>query len=210
MQMSIRLSLGLAVLLAIVVVAARWPDRAHAQEGAGAAPTTTDAEIQALLTRHLSPNTETGIVVGVTSPAGRRVIVAGRAGPNAVPALDSRTVFEIGSVTKVFTTAVLMDMVRRKEVSLDDPVARYLPASVKVPSRGGKQITLVDLATHTSGLPRVPSNLNVFSPNPYANYSPEQLYEFLSGYQLTRDIGERFEYSNLGMGLLGHALARRA
>src|SRR5262249_38746339 len=81
----------------------------------------------------------------------------------------------------------------------------------KVPEFGGKKITLVDLATHTSGLPRLPSNMAPKDPNnPYADYTMEQLYQFLSGYALTRDIGSKMEYSNLGVGLLGNALARRA
>jgi len=114
-------------------------------------------------------------------------------------------------VTKVFTSLLLADMAQRGEVSLTDPVAKYLPAGVKMPERGGRQITLQDLATHTSGLPRLPSNLAPKDwANPYADYSVEQLYQFLSGYQLTRDIGAQYEYSNLGGGLLGDVLARRA
>ena len=82
---------------------------------------------------------------------------------------------------------------------------------MKLPERNGRQTTLEDLATHTSGLPRLPSNLNPKdAANPYADYSVEQLYQFLSGYQLTRDIGSKYEYSNLGGGLLGHVLARHA
>jgi CubicO group peptidase (beta-lactamase class C family) len=80
-----------------------------------------------------------------------------------------------------------------------------------VPSRNGKQIRLVDLATHSSGLPRMPNNFAPADPaNPYADYSPDRLYAFLRGHTLTRDIGERAEYSNLGVGLLGHALSLRA
>src|SRR5271157_1747071 len=102
-------------------------------------------------------------------------------------------------------------MVQRGEVALTDPVAKYLPPDVKVPERGGRVIRLVDLSTHTSGLPRMPSNFNPKDPaNPYADYTVEQLYQFLSAYQLTRDIGSQFEYSNLGGGLLGQALAHRA
>ena len=70
--------------------------------------------------------------------------------------LNGDTIFEIGSVTKVFTSLLLSDMVQRGEVALADPVAKYLPADVKVPERGGRVITLVDLSTHTSGLPRLP------------------------------------------------------
>ena len=145
----------------------------------------------------------TGIVVGLLDASGaRRIIAVG---------VDSAGVCEIGSITKVFTTSVLEDMVERGEVRLDDPVAKFLPRSVKVPARGERQITLLDLATQSSGLPRMPAN---FTPrdslNPYADYSVAQMYAFLSGYQLTRDIGAEYEYSNLGMGLLGHALALKA
>ena len=102
-------------------------------------------------------------------------------------------------------------MVQRGEVALDDPVAKYLPPSVKMPQRNGRSITLVDLATHTSGLPRRASNFLPQDPqNPYVDYSVEQLYQFLSTYQLTRDIGSQYVYSNVGGGLLGHVLARRA
>jgi D-alanyl-D-alanine-carboxypeptidase/D-alanyl-D-alanine-endopeptidase len=123
----------------------------------------------------------------------------------------AEAVYEIGSITKVFTAVLLADMVERGEVALEDPVAKYLPKTVKVPERGGKQITLLDLVTHKSGLPRLPANLQPKDMgNPYADYTAENLYAFLSGYTLPRDIGAQFEYSNLGMGLLGHALARRA
>src|SRR6185503_6929206 len=145
----------------------------------------------------------TGIVVGLLDPSGaRRVISVG---------VDSAGVFEIGSITKVFTTSILEDMVERGEVKLDDPVAKFLPRSVRIPTRGDRQITLLDLATQSSGLPRMPANFAPRDPlNPYADYSVPQMYEFLSGYQLTRDIGAEYEYSNLGMGLLGHALALKA
>src|SRR5205085_8424519 len=111
------------------------------------------------------------------------------------------TIFEIGSATKVFTSLLLADMVQRGQVALDDPVAKYLPPTVKMPERHGRSITLVDLATHTSGLPRLPTNMTPKNQaNPYADYSVEQLYQFLSNYQLTRDVGSQYEYSNLGGG----------
>jgi CubicO group peptidase (beta-lactamase class C family) len=120
-------------------------------------------------------------------------------------------VFEIGSVTKVFTSLVLAEMVKEGEVKLEDPVSKYLPAGVKVPGRKGKEITLVDLATHTSGLPRLPGNLApADGENPYAGYTVERMYAFLSGYTLPRDIGVQYEYSNFGAGLLGHVLGLKA
>jgi len=143
-----------------------------------------------------------GIVVGLLDANGKRRIVAA--------GVDAGAVFEIGSITKVFTASVLSDMVARREVKLDDPVANYLPRAVHMPVRG-RPISLLDLATQVSGLPRLPDNLAPRDQsNPYADYSVRQLYEFLSRYQLPRDPGASYEYSNLGMGLLGHALALRA
>ncbi len=175
------------------------------------APPTT-AEIQEILKARLNDNPGLGIVVGLLDASGKRVFVtAGTSGEGGTRALDGQTVFEIGSITKVFTSALLAEMAQRGEVALTDPVAKYLPATVSVPTRANRQITLADLATHTSGLPRLPGNMNPRDPdNPYADYTVQQLYEFLQSYQLPRDIGAEYEYSNLGAGLLGHALARRA
>jgi D-alanyl-D-alanine-carboxypeptidase/D-alanyl-D-alanine-endopeptidase len=175
-------------------------------------PLPSDEEIRKILADRIDvQHRSVGIVVGVMGPAGRRIIAYGHLEKGDSRPLNGDTVFEIGSMTKVFTSLLLADMVERGEVALDDPVAKYLPPSVKMPQRNGRSITLVDLATHTSGLPRRPSNFSPKDPqNPYADYSVEQLYQFLSTYQLTRDIGSQYVYSNLGGGLLGHVLARRA
>src|ERR1700722_11639175 len=151
------------------------------------------------------------IVVGVVEPNGRRVVAYGKLANGDPRTLDGDTIFEIGSITKVFTSLVLADMVSRKEVALDDPAAKYLPENVTMPERSGKSITLLELSTHTSGLPRLPGNLKPKDLcNPYADYSVDDLYQFLSSYTLPRDPGSEFEYSNLGGGLLGHLLAYRA
>ena len=149
--------------------------------------------------------------MGVIEPTGRRVVSYGNLANGDPRTLDGDTIFEIGSVTKVFTSLLLAEMVSRKEVALDDPAAQYLPEPVRMPERSGKAITLLDLSMHCSGLPRVPGNLNPKDPaNPYADYSVDDLYQFLSGYTLPRDPGSEVECSNLGAGLLGHILARRA
>ncbi len=154
---------------------------------------------------------QVGIIVGVIEPKGRRIVAYGKRDHGDAAVLNGDTVFEIGSITKGFTTLLLAEMVQRGEVALDDPVAKYVPAKVRVPARGGRQITLRDLATHTSGLPHDPSNLSPQDPaNPAADYSVEQLYSFLSSHTLRRDIGIRYEYSNVGVSLLGHALANRS
>ena len=169
----------------------------------GVAP--SDADIRKMLADRIDRHRQSvGIVVGVMDATGRRIVAPRQRGQAMMLARsDGDTIFEIGSMTKVFTSLLLADAVERKEVALTDPVAKYLPATVKVPQRG-RAITLQDLANHTSGLPRMPSN---FAPkdgaNPYADYSVEQMYQFLSGYQLTRDVGAQYEYSNFGGGLLG-------
>ena len=125
----------------------------------------------------------------------------------AVP--DGDTVYEIGSVTKTFTALLLAKAVQAKTVTLDDPVAKLLPG-YKIPEFEGTPITLRDLATQSSGLPRMPSN---FFPgqmeNPYVDYGTNELKEFLTVYHLPRKPGAQFEYSNLGLGLLGVALSEQ-
>ena len=151
------------------------------------------------------------IVVGIVDKTGSKTVSYGHFSYTDNNPADGDTVFEIGSATKVFTGLLLADMVKRGEVRLNDPISRYLPKSVRVPVRNSQPITLLDLATHTSGLPRLPDN---FAPtnmdNPYAEYTLEQLYAFISDYTLTRDIGSEYEYSNLGAGLLGHILALKS
>ncbi|BAZ16457.1 beta-lactamase [Calothrix sp. NIES-4071] len=149
-----------------------------------------------------------GIVVGLINPQNSKIINYGKLSQSSSQAVNGDTIFEIGSVSKVFTTLLLADMVERKQLNLKDPISKLLPKSVTAPTRKGKEITLVDLATHTSGLPRLPNNLKPKDiENPYADYTIEQLYSFLSNYQLPRDIGTKYEYSNLGVGLLGHILS---
>jgi len=152
-----------------------------------------------------------GIAVDVLTAEGLTFEAQGRIGLDRGQTPSENTIFEIGSVTKVFTALLLADMIERGEVQLDDPVAKYLPQGVNVPSRNDKPITLADLVTHTSGLPLMPSNIGATTlSNPYALYDSNRLFEFLSGFVLNRDPGEAYEYSNLGGGLLGFVLARRA
>ncbi|MFZ6721329.1 serine hydrolase [Undibacterium sp. Ji49W] len=171
-----------------------------------------DADILAILKQRIDrEQMGASIVIGIIDDKGSRVISHGYANVQNRTRADADTVFEIGSISKVFTGLILMDMAEKGEVSLNDPVAKYLPATVTVPGRGGKQISLRDLSTHVSGLPRMPTNFAPKNPqNPYVDYTQDLLYQFLSGYQLTRDIGASPEYSNVGVGLLGHALSLRA
>src|SRR5262252_9343671 len=119
-------------------------------------------EIREILVRRVDQQKQAvGIVVGIIEPNGRRIVAYGNLASGDPRTLDGDTIFEIGSISKVFTSLVLADMVNRKEVALDDPAAKYLPEHVKLPERSGKSITLLDLATHSSGLPPLPSNLKL-------------------------------------------------
>src|SRR5262245_34593841 len=128
------------------------------------------------------------MVIGLVDEHGSRVYSAGKLDNGTDQEVNADTLFEIGSMTKTFTALLLQDMVARGEMTLEDPVAKYLPDSVKIPTRNGKGITLANLAAQDSGLPREPDNLPKIQPpeNPYADYSDEMLYDFLSGHALKR------------------------
>lgn len=120
---------------------------------------------------------------------------------------DGETLFEIGSMTKTFTATLLAEAVTRNEVTLDEPIQRLLPGFA-IPRRDGREITLLDIAEHRSGLPRIPGDLHAKDAgNPYADFGPAELKAFLAGYALPRDPGAQYEYSNLAVGMLGYALA---
>ena len=136
----------------------RLRSRSVAAPASAQVPFPPDSTVQVLLQQLVNSHGVKGIVVGLLDENGtRRVIAHGDSGPGALP-LDGESVFEIGSMTKVFTGILLADMVRRGEVELTDPVADLLPRDVRVPERNGKPITLLDLTTHSSGLPMNPTN----------------------------------------------------
>ncbi|HXX42127.1 MAG TPA: serine hydrolase domain-containing protein, partial [Chthoniobacterales bacterium] len=171
----------------------------------------SEADIHNLLAERVgTQENDVGIVVGLIGPQGRKIISFGHRNAGDPRALDGDTVFEIGSVTKAFTALLLADMVERNEVALTDPAAKYLPADIKVPNRNGRSISLVDLATHTSSLPFMPTNAPPLNEPAAAKYSAADLKQYVAGYQLTRDIGTEWEYSNIGYWVLSEALSSRA
>jgi len=172
----------------------------------------TTNDLQVLLDNRVNTKKAVGIVAGTVDATGVHIYAAGKTSTAAGAAKpNGSTLFEIGSITKVFTSLLLADMIERGEVKADDPVSKYLPGNAEVPSRNGKQITLLNLSMQNSGLPRLPDNMKPADPeNPYADYDGTKLLAFLAGYKLARDPGEKYEYSNLAVGLLGYALAQRA
>ena len=201
----------MALLAALVALSIAAPGSGAGRPAAtapAAAWFPSDSTMRAILAARIEAGFSKGIVVGLLENGKTRVFAAGQSdGPGGRP-LDGATVFEIGSITKAFTGTLLAEMTGRGEVKLEQPLAEVLPKSVHVPAWGDTVITLLDLATHRSGLPRLPSNMTGANPkNPYADYTGELLEAFLDGHKLVTPPGFRYEYSNLGMGLLAYALA---
>lgn len=122
--------------------------------------------------------------------------------------VDENTIYEIGSITKVFTGILLAQQVLDGDLRLEDKINSYLPEDIKVPVMGDTEITFGHLTDHTSGFPRMPANFTPANPqNPFADYSVDQMYEFISSYKPVRTVGSEYEYSNLAQGLLGYLLA---
>ncbi|SEG92078.1 CubicO group peptidase, beta-lactamase class C family [Nonomuraea solani] len=149
-----------------------------------------------------------GVVVAAVAGASTEIQGSGSYGAG--------TLFEIGSVTKVFTALTLARLVVAGTAGLDEPLAALLPEGTRVPSRDGAEIKLRHLAGHTSGLPRLPKGmllealLRPSKPDPYAHCTAGFLLDGLSRTRLGATPGRRFRYSNLGAGLLGLALAHRS
>lgn len=162
-------------------------------------------------THHRDFQTEAeGIAIAAVAEGATTFGAAGRLRADGA-AVDADTLFEIGSITKVFTGILLADAVRRGDAALEDSIAKHLPADLLPADSVLREVTLLDLATHTSGLPRLPGNLDEGADplDPYAHYSTEKLYAYLKGFQKGDfESREKMSYSNFGVGLLGHLLER--
>jgi CubicO group peptidase (beta-lactamase class C family) len=166
----------------------------------------TFENIDKLLDYFLENSSTVGIAVGTINDNQLQYYLKGlNSIENNIP-ISEDSIFEIGSISKIFTTLLLMDQVAKGKICLNDPIEKFLP-DVKIPSKNNKKITFNHLLTHTSALPRLPNNLVIGSlENPYKNYDIKELYDFLNNYQLTHIPGTKYEYSNLGIALLGHIL----
>jgi serine-type D-Ala-D-Ala carboxypeptidase/endopeptidase len=168
---------------------------------------TLNSKIEQLAEDYLAARSKVGVMVAVSQAEQTYVKGFGqRSSAVSVPPNET-TLFEIGSITKVFTGILLSRLELEGMVRLDDPIGSYLPSSTIVPEPV-QAITLQQLATHTSGLPRLPANAEAVEDphNPYVGYKSLHLYDALEQMQLLSQPGQYYEYSNLGMGLLGHLL----
>lgn len=176
-----------------------------------AIPPVAAADLQLVLNRDLAdavkngplaPGAGGGVAIGVYQRGVRRVFAYGAAAPNSV--------FPLASVTKPFTGLVLAKMVQEQVVRFDEPVRELIP-SARLPQPSGSEITLLDLATHRSGMPPMPATFHPADPaNPFADFDVSTLYIYLASRGVGRPPATRFRYSNLGFALLGHALSKRA
>jgi len=164
-------------------------------------------ELQTYLNQRVSQEFNPSVALAYIANDGVSTLYLGKTQLQDGKSVDGETVYEIGSISKVFTCILLAEEVLAGRMALEDPIQHYLPSRVRIPMKNEQQITFKDLATHTSGLPSIPDNMSpADNSNPYADYTVEQMYDFLSSYNLTRAIGTQYEYSNLAMGLLGHIL----
>ncbi len=159
-----------------------------------------DEDLEHAIETQLGPGV--GVTIGVVEHGVKKVFSYGGVKPDSV--------FEIGSITKTFTGLALAQLVEQKKVKLEEPVRALLPKGT-VAQPAGPEITLVDLSAQHSGLPRLPGNFAPKDPaNPYADYDAKALYAFAADHGVALPEKPVFGYSNLGVGLLGQALAVRA
>jgi CubicO group peptidase (beta-lactamase class C family) len=171
----------------------------------------SDEAIGAILRRRIDVEKRaTGMAVGIAEAGRRRAIVYWQTGLGRRATRRRRHAVRNRFDHEGLSPALLLaDMVHRQELQLDDPVDRHLPSGFGTPQRNGRAITLGDLATHTSGLPLFPPVTG--NPlEPLARYTTSDLRSWLAAVTLSRDPGTQWEYSNVGYGLLGLALANRA
>ncbi len=166
------------------------------------------SEMQSVMNRDLEPLWQSGafvhggVSIGLITHGVRRVFAYGTAKPDSI--------FEIGSITKTFTALALAHMVQQSMVRLDEPVRELLPPGT-AERPYGSEITLLDLATHHSGLPRMPSGFyQKDKDNPFADFHVADLYAYIARRGVKKPADVSFLYSNLGVGLLGQVLADRA
>ena len=171
----------------------------------------SDNDLRAALEQHFKDDRTGACVAAAVIDSGTIASAYFCADAKSQRPYDEHTAFEIGSVTKTMTAALLAEFIGRGEVTLDDPIAKLLPPGASVPSFNGRQISIGDIVTHTSGLPAIPAQYRITDMNnPYASMTERDLLGALAATQLTRAPGSQWEYSNFAMMVLSYALAKRS
>jgi serine-type D-Ala-D-Ala carboxypeptidase/endopeptidase len=172
-------------------------------------PVKHSAGIRALAEAYLKNPHNAGLAIGIIQNDREHIICLGDKNKNTGEKIDPNSIFEIGSITKIFTATILAGEVNRQNNSLDDRISTCLNFPV---SNNCSFITLKQLATHSSGLPRLANNFwpsALDKNNPYITYTDTKLKEYLSYAVPVHQAGLRYEYSNYGFGLLGYYLIQK-
>ncbi len=172
--------------------------------------TELDKKVDSLVVPFMGNRNTVGLVLGVLKDGKTYFYGYGETEKGNMQIPNEHNLFEIGSISKTFTATLLAYYIGQGKVKADDPVNKYLPDSINSLEKNGKKVTLQSLSNHSSGLPRLPGDLfkEASNANPYAHYDNKRLFGFLKNYQLTREPGAQYEYSNLAVGLLGVILEK--
>lgn len=186
------------------------PDKASKAKSSNTLKTALDIQVDSIAQNYMQKGNTRALAIGLLKDGKLYTYGYGetKKGSNTLP--DENTIFEIGSVSKTFTAILLAGYIVKNKVKLTDPVTKYLPDSVS-DNKHLQSITLQNLSNHTSGLPRLPDNINasVKDPlNPYAGYTVPMLFTYLKNYKPGSVPGSKYAYSNLGVGLLGVILEK--
>lgn len=165
-------------------------------------PEAVKTEIDLRIEHQLNPS----IVIGIFENGKADFYVKGFQNKALNQAATTKTVYEIGSITKTFTCLLLAQLINDDKLKLNDPVQKFWPETFKLVDNDNQAITMMQLATHTSGMPRLPANLNPFSNDPYANYDLSQLVFAVNQLNINKS-GTNYAYSNFAFGLLGETLS---
>ena len=173
--------------------------------------TALDKKVDSVVRGYIQKSNTVGMSIAILKNGQSRTYNYGetKKGNGQLPNIGS--IYEVGSITKTFTTILLAWYVNEGKLNLPDPITKYLPDSVAAnPSL--KNVKLVNLTNHTSGLPGLPANFTAQKAyqetNPYKNYTKDMLFSYLKNCTLRSEPGTKYAYSNLAVGLLGIILER--
>lgn len=171
-----------------------------------------DKEVDQLIQPYISKKKTVGLCMAVIKGDSVFTYSYGETAKGNRQLPTTETLFEIGSISKTFTSTLLAYAITRQKMKPGDPVSQYLPDSIPALNYKGQPITLLSLTNHSSGLPRLPFDLFIGKEmdafNPYKHYSTNKLFAYLRAFKPYREPGKQFEYSNLGVGLLATVLER--
>lgn len=170
--------------------------------------TLLDKQLDTIARKYIQKASTVGLCIGIIKDGKMSTYSYGETVRDNKTLPDENTLFEIGSITKTFTATLLAYYVNEHKVSLSDPITKYLPDSVAA-NKELKDITLVMLSNHTSGLAGLPDNFwpNASDPlNPYKDYNRSLMFSYLKSCKPDTTAGAQYNYSNLGVSLLANIL----